>query len=85
MIGDVRACDAAERPALKALYLQAHPNAFWVDFGDFAFYRMDRLVGCRYVGGFARAASPTPDAYLAAAAAAATAAAADAAVATATI
>lgn len=37
---------------VRELYLKAYPNAkYWVDFEDFAFYRMD-VVDLYYVGGF---------------------------------
>eukprot|EP00434_Breviolum_minutum_P006311 symbB.v1.2.005570.t1/scaffold296.1/size257539/12 len=46
----------------KKLYLEKHPKAFWVEFGDFTWYRMEvKLV--RFVGGFARAGSVTAEAY----------------------
>ena len=38
--------------AARELYLDAYPNAkYWVDFEDFAFYRME-VVDLYYVGGF---------------------------------
>nr|MBI3612453.1 pyridoxamine 5'-phosphate oxidase family protein [Nitrospirota bacterium] len=41
-----------ERAALRDLYLARHPTAReWMDFGDFAFYRME-IVDIYYVGGF---------------------------------
>lgn len=39
------------REAARAVYLAAHPDAFYVDFGDFAFYRM-QVTQVRWVGGF---------------------------------
>lgn len=39
---------------LKELYLSKHPNAFWVNFGDFTWFRME-VENVRFVGGFARA------------------------------
>ena len=47
----------------KAVYLKKHPNAFWVNFGDFNFFRMDDLEAIRFVGGFARAGSISPNEY----------------------
>lgn len=66
LIGDVTKCskEEVEADGLKELYKKSHPNAFWVDFGDFTFFRMTELKACNFVGGFARAASPTADAYL---------------------
>lgn len=43
---------AGDRPAARAAYLARHPNAVhWVDFEDFAFWRLD-LTDVYYVGGF---------------------------------
>tara|TARA_B110001452_G_scaffold237806_1_gene217876 strand:+ start:975 stop:2060 length:1086 start_codon:yes stop_codon:yes gene_type:complete len=66
LIGDVTKCskEEVEADGLKELYKKSHPNAFWVDFGDFQFFRMSELKAVNFVGGFARAASPTPDEYL---------------------
>ena len=68
LIGDVVRVkkDDPELENLRALYKEAHPKAFWVDFGDFTFYRMHALKAVNFVGGFARAASPSPEQYLAA-------------------
>jgi putative heme iron utilization protein len=42
----------AERPAAREAYLARHPNAVhWVDFEDFAFWRLD-LTDVYFVGGF---------------------------------
>jgi hypothetical protein len=41
--------------AARDLYLAKHPDAFWVDFGDFSWHRMDNILGARLIGGFARA------------------------------
>jgi hypothetical protein len=30
-------------------------GSFWVDFGDFSWFRMDKILTARLVGGFARA------------------------------
>ncbi|KAG7352871.1 pyridoxamine 5'-phosphate oxidase [Nitzschia inconspicua] len=46
----------------KEIYLQKHPGAFWIDFGDFFFYRME-IEAIRFVGGFARAGTVTPEEY----------------------
>jgi hypothetical protein len=52
LMGDARPLAAGERPAARDAYLARHPNAaHWVDFDDFAFWRLD--VGDVYfVGGF---------------------------------
>jgi putative heme iron utilization protein len=50
----------------KAIYLEKHPGAFWVEFGDFFWYRMS-VEAVRFVGGFARAGSVTAEEYVQAA------------------
>ncbi|CAM9118754.1 unnamed protein product, partial [Phaeothamnion confervicola] len=67
LIGDVnRVTDAAELEAVKAIYRARHPNAFWIDFGDFSFFRMDTVKAIRFVGGFAMAGDITGDDYMSA-------------------
>ena len=51
---------------LKTEYKSKHPNAFWIDFGDFSVYEAQELVQVRLVGGFARAGSIKPDDFLSA-------------------
>ena len=36
-------------------YLKKHPEALWVDFPDFEFYRMDLIKDIYYIGGFKKA------------------------------
>ncbi|XP_038883740.1 glutamyl-tRNA reductase-binding protein, chloroplastic isoform X2 [Benincasa hispida] len=43
-----------DRPAARAAYLSKHPNAFWVDFGDFHFVYI-KPKAIRYVSGVATA------------------------------
>jgi heme oxygenase (biliverdin-IX-beta and delta-forming) len=70
LVGSVAEIDAADRPAIRDDYLSRHENArHWVEFEDFAFYRLDPTE-LYYVGGFGsmgwvaaddyRAASPDP-------------------------
>lgn len=65
LIGDVKRCskEEVERDGLAALYKTKHPNAFWIDFGDFTFFRMHNLKAVNFVGGFARAGSIKPEDY----------------------
>jgi putative heme iron utilization protein len=60
-------CERLKDPELikktKAIYLEKHPGAFWVEFGDFFFYRMT-VQAVRFVGGFARAGSVSPEEYV---------------------
>lgn len=58
---------------VREIYKQKNPTAFWVDFGDFTWFRMDAVKAVRLVGGFARAGQvscpssarpPAPASYL---------------------
>jgi putative heme iron utilization protein len=43
-----------ERPTARERYLEANPaSGYYIDFGDFAFYRLD-VQSIRYVGGYGR-------------------------------
>lgn len=49
LVGEFHLADAAE---VRDAFLERHPDAAqWVDFGDFAFYRL-RMADAYYVGGF---------------------------------
>lgn len=43
-----------DKEAIRAAYLAKHPDAFWVDFGDFKFFRIEPKI-VRYVSGVATA------------------------------
>jgi putative heme iron utilization protein len=52
LVGNVHQIADEEKPEARELYLQAHPNShYWVDFNDFAFFRLEP-VDVYYVGGF---------------------------------
>ena len=52
LMGEVCLVPRAERPAVRTTYLATHENAaVWVDFDDFAFYRLT-VTDVYYVGGF---------------------------------
>ena len=52
LMGRAARLAGAERAAAREAYLARHPNAVhWVDFGDFAFWRLD-LTDVYFVGGF---------------------------------
>ncbi len=52
LMGDAGRLAAGERPAAREAYLARHPNAIhWVDFDDFAFWRLD-VADVYFVGGF---------------------------------
>uniref|UniRef100_A0A2P2KQU9 Uncharacterized protein MANES_09G140900 n=1 Tax=Rhizophora mucronata TaxID=61149 RepID=A0A2P2KQU9_RHIMU len=52
--GDALPVLEKDKAALRTAYLAKHPNAFWVDFGDFQFMRIEPKV-VRYVSGVATA------------------------------
>lgn len=62
LMGQVQLVPKEERDALKSVYLKKHPGAFWVEFGDFNWFRME-IEKINFVGGFARAGSVTPQEY----------------------
>jgi len=64
LMGKVRRCAKEEAAPLREVYRAKHPDAFWVDFGDFTWFRMSELVGVRFIGGFARAGNVKPEDYL---------------------
>ncbi|KAJ4971139.1 hypothetical protein NE237_004238 [Protea cynaroides] len=52
--GDVIDVTEQDREAVRAAYMKKHPRAFWVDFGDFQFLRIEPKI-VRYVSGIATA------------------------------
>lgn len=52
---------AEDLPSVREMYKKKHPNAYWVDFGDFSLMRMDTIKALRFVGGFAMAGDVQPD------------------------
>jgi len=46
-MGKVSLVASEEREAMKEVYLAKHPGAFWVDFGDFNWFRMDEIDSIR--------------------------------------
>jgi putative heme iron utilization protein len=66
LMGGVTAVPAEDRPAARAAYLARHANAaYWVDFEDFAFHRLE-VEDLYFVGGFAAMDWITAAAYRAA-------------------
>ena len=47
--------------SVREMYKKKHPNAYWVDFGDFRLMRMDTIKAMRFVGGFAMAGDIKPE------------------------
>mmetsp|Transcript_29587 Transcript_29587/g.64319 ORF Transcript_29587/g.64319 Transcript_29587/m.64319 type:complete len:397 (-) Transcript_29587:163-1353(-) len=66
LTGDVKAVPKEDQEAVRKLYLEKHPGAYWVNFGDFTMFRMDTILDVAFVGGFARAGGVTPEEYAAA-------------------
>lgn len=63
LLGTCRPVDRPDVPAVRALFLAKHPKAaLYVDFTDFAFYRLEPSQ-LRYVGGFGRMSWVPPEAY----------------------
>ncbi|KAF4368518.1 hypothetical protein F8388_018642 [Cannabis sativa] len=52
--GDAIPVSEIDKASVRSAYLARHPNAFWVDFGDFQFLRIQPKV-VRYVSGVATA------------------------------
>ncbi|PPD71822.1 hypothetical protein GOBAR_DD31279 [Gossypium barbadense] len=52
--GDAIAVSEKDQAAIRTAYLAKHPNAFWVDFADFQFMRIEPKV-VRYLSGVATA------------------------------
>jgi putative heme iron utilization protein len=66
VVGNVLQLSEAEKPEAQDLYLKAHPSSqYWVNFTDFAFFRLDP-VDIYYVGGFGVMGWVTAPDYLAA-------------------
>ncbi|KAK1282275.1 hypothetical protein QJS10_CPB22g01263 [Acorus calamus] len=54
LYGDAISVSESDREAIRNAYLRRHPDAFWVDFGDFQFIRIETKA-VRYVSGVATA------------------------------
>jgi len=54
LMGKMAAVSEPDRPAVRDAYLLANPTAaYYIEFGDFAFYRLT-VESIRYVGGYGR-------------------------------
>lgn len=56
----------SDRAAAREAFLAKYPDAFYVDFGDFRWFRLDKIKGGRFVGGFGRVGSVAAADYAAA-------------------
>jgi hypothetical protein len=66
LMGHAGRVPGGERPAARALYLERHPGAAeWVDFDDFAFWRLE-VRDVYFVGGFGAMGWVTAADYVAA-------------------
>lgn len=66
LVGEARPLAAPDLPAARARYLERHPEAAaWVDFDDFAFWRLE-MAEVYFVGGFAAMDWVGAEAYAAA-------------------
>lgn len=64
LIGDIEPVTQSEDVAsMREKYLARHKDAYWVQFGDFLFYKMTKLIAIRFVGGFAMAGSLAVEDY----------------------
>jgi putative heme iron utilization protein len=66
LMGEVKAVDPSGRELARGRYLAANPTAaYYIDFGDFDFYRLV-VTSIRYVGGYGRMSWVEPEEYAAA-------------------
>ena len=56
LTGRARAYEREEAGELREAYLAKMPGAFWVDFGDFRWFRMDEVFSASYVADVQRVA-----------------------------
>merc|ERR1719313_1845564 len=66
IVGEMVRVPDEEKEAVTAVYQKRHPGAFWTGFGDFTWFRLTNIRSVRFVGGFARAGSVSPEEYAAA-------------------
>lgn len=64
LIGTISKLPQDKIQAYREEYLKKHKDAYWIDFGDFSYFTMDKIDNIRYIGGFARAGSISGSDYL---------------------
>lgn len=64
LIGSISKLPADKIAEYRDIYLQKHKDAYWIDFGDFTYFTMDKVDNVRFIGGFARAGSIAGSEYL---------------------
>src|SRR3954469_15418231 len=63
LIGEMRVIEPSDRELARERYLDANPAAaYYIDFGDFEFYRLT-VRSIRYVGGYGRMSWVEPEQY----------------------
>ena len=63
LMGEMRAVEPSDRDLARDRYLAANPAAaYYIDFGDFDFYRLT-VQSIRYVGGYGRMSWVSPEEY----------------------
>ena len=55
LIGNLEKVSGADKNYYKDIYRKSHDEAFWVDFSDFNFYKLDKIKDITYIGGFGKA------------------------------
>jgi len=65
-VGTMKVLKGEARQVAEEAYLKAHPDAYWVKFGDFTMFRLEDVKEISFVGGFARAGGITVEEYQAA-------------------
>jgi len=63
LTGDMVKVPSDQIEQCQTTYLKKHEGAYWVQFGDFTWFRLSSVRRVRFVGGFARAGSITPEEY----------------------
>jgi len=63
IIGDINKVPEADAATLREQYRAKHPEAFWLDFGDFSIYKFSEIHDVSLISGFARAATVSPNQY----------------------
>ncbi len=63
--GKMALLEGADAADAKKAFLARNPKSFWVEFGDFAWFRMDSIATARLVGGFGRIKQVLPTSPLA--------------------
>lgn len=65
IVGNVKKLfDKEKEKILRDKYLLKHKDAYWIDFGDFSYFKMTSIEAVRFIGGFAMAGTVTSQDYL---------------------